>query len=163
MNPSTAVAQTVVGALLRAGVREVVLAPGSRSAALALALHAADEAGRLRLHVRIDERSAGFLALGLAKGSHRPVAVLTTSGTAVANLHPAVLEAAVRGEPDADLGERIHAWVVLREPGAAGAQELIDHTGTLLAGYKRPRAIHFVEELPRNPMGKVVKQRLAAP
>ena len=75
VNPSTAVAQTVVGALLRAGVREVVLAPGSRSAALALALHEADEAGRLRLHVRFDERSAGFLALGLAKGSHRPVAV----------------------------------------------------------------------------------------
>ena len=98
MNPSTAVAQAVVGALLRAGVREVVLAPGSRSAALALALHAADEAGRLRLHVRIDERSAGFLALGLAKGSHRPVAVLTTSGTAVANLHPAVLEAHHVGE-----------------------------------------------------------------
>jgi 2-succinyl-5-enolpyruvyl-6-hydroxy-3-cyclohexene-1-carboxylate synthase len=98
VNPSTAVAQTVVGALLRAGVREVVLAPGSRSAALALALHAADERGRLRMHVRIDERSAGFLALGLAKGSHRPVAVLTTSGTAVANLHAAVLEAHHVGE-----------------------------------------------------------------
>ena len=84
MNPSTAVAHTVVGTLLRTGVREVVLAPGSRSAALALALHAADEAGRLRLHVRIDERSAGFLALGLAKASGRPV--LTTPNSAVMKL-----------------------------------------------------------------------------
>src|SRR5690606_19423176 len=50
-------------------------------------------AGRLTLHVRVDERSAGFLALGLAKVSRVPAAVVTTSGTAVANLHPAVLEA----------------------------------------------------------------------
>ncbi|WP_262850303.1 2-succinyl-5-enolpyruvyl-6-hydroxy-3-cyclohexene-1-carboxylic-acid synthase [Mumia quercus] len=93
MNPSTALGRVLVDELARSGVRDVVLSPGSRSAALALALHAADARGDLRLHVRIDERSAGFLALGLAKGSHRPVAVVTTSGTAAANLHPAVLEA----------------------------------------------------------------------
>jgi 2-succinyl-5-enolpyruvyl-6-hydroxy-3-cyclohexene-1-carboxylate synthase len=75
-----------------------VLAPGSRSAPLALALHSADLAGSIRLHVRIDERTAGFLALGLAKGGHRPVAVVTTSGSAVAHLHPAVLEALHVGE-----------------------------------------------------------------
>ncbi len=75
------------------GVRDVVIAPGSRSAPLALTLDAADECGDLRLHVRIDERSAGFLALGLAVGSRRPVAVVTTSGTAVGNLLPAVMEA----------------------------------------------------------------------
>nr|WP_198424037.1 2-succinyl-5-enolpyruvyl-6-hydroxy-3-cyclohexene-1-carboxylic-acid synthase [Microlunatus antarcticus] len=86
-------AGTLVAALLAGGVREVVLAPGSRSAPLALVLWAADRRGALRLHVRIDERGAGFLALGLAKASGRPVAVVTTSGTAVANLHPAVLEA----------------------------------------------------------------------
>lgn len=86
-------ARTLVAALLAGGVREVVLAPGSRSAPLALVLWAADRDGRLRLHVRVDERGAGFLALGLAKASDRPVAVVTTSGTAVANLHPAVLEA----------------------------------------------------------------------
>jgi 2-succinyl-5-enolpyruvyl-6-hydroxy-3-cyclohexene-1-carboxylate synthase len=93
VNPSTALARVLVDELVRGGVREAVLAPGSRSAPLAFALHAADRAGRLRLHVRIDERSAGFLALGLAKASGRPVPVLTTSGTATANLHPAVLEA----------------------------------------------------------------------
>ncbi len=93
MNPSTALATVLVDELVRNGVREAVLAPGSRSAPIAYALHAADAAGRLRLHVRIDERSAGFLALGLAKGSGLPVPVATTSGTATANLHPAVLEA----------------------------------------------------------------------
>jgi len=80
-------------ALAAAGVRDVVLAPGSRSASLAVALYAADVAGDLRLHVRIDERTAGFLALGLSIGSRRPVAVVTTSGTAVGNLLPAVMEA----------------------------------------------------------------------
>jgi 2-succinyl-5-enolpyruvyl-6-hydroxy-3-cyclohexene-1-carboxylate synthase len=98
MNASTTVATAVVEALRRSGVTDVVLAPGSRSAALALALYDADSMGAVRLHVRIDERTAGFLALGLAKGSHRPVPVVTTSGTAVANLHPAVLEALHVGE-----------------------------------------------------------------
>ena len=99
MSDSADLAAAVVAALRRGGVRDVVLAPGSRSAPLALALHAVDAAGALRLHVRIDERTAGFLALGLAKGSHRPVAVLTTSGSAVTHLHPAVLEAVHVGEP----------------------------------------------------------------
>ncbi len=99
MNPSAEMAVAVLRALRRGGVTDVVLAPGSRSAALAVALHDADEAGLFRLHVRVDERSAGFLALGLTKGQHRPVAVVTTSGSAVANLHPAVLEASHAGEP----------------------------------------------------------------
>ncbi len=80
-------------ALASGGVRDVVLAPGSRSAPLALALYAADAAGDVRLHVRTDERTAGFLALGLSVGSRQPVAVVTTSGTAVGNLLPAVMEA----------------------------------------------------------------------
>ena len=99
MNPSTACAEVIVDELVRHGVRDAVLCPGSRSAPLAFALHAADRAGRLRLHVRVDERSAAFVALGLAKGSGRPVPVVTTSGTAVANLHPAVLEASHSGVP----------------------------------------------------------------
>jgi 2-succinyl-5-enolpyruvyl-6-hydroxy-3-cyclohexene-1-carboxylate synthase len=93
VNPSTAHATVLVDELVRCGVREVVLCPGSRSAPLAYAVQQAERAGRLRLHVRIDERSGGFLALGLARASGRPTVVVTTSGTAVANLHPAVLEA----------------------------------------------------------------------
>ncbi|KGN33885.1 2-succinyl-6-hydroxy-2,4-cyclohexadiene-1-carboxylate synthase [Knoellia sinensis KCTC 19936] len=99
MNPSTALAHVLVDELIRGGVREVVLAPGSRSAPLAYAVQQAEREGRLRLHVRVDERTAGFLALGLAKGSGTPVPVITTSGTAVANLHPAVLEAHHTGVP----------------------------------------------------------------
>jgi 2-succinyl-5-enolpyruvyl-6-hydroxy-3-cyclohexene-1-carboxylate synthase len=95
VNPSTALARTLVDELVRNGVTDAVLAPGSRSAPLAFALHDAD----LRLHVRIDERSAAFLALGLAKASGRPVPVVTTSGTAAANLHPAVVEASYSGVP----------------------------------------------------------------
>lgn len=92
MNPSTAQAMVFVDELVRNGVRHVVLSPGSRNAPLSFALHAAAVDERLTLHVRIDERSAGFLALGLAKAGG-VVAVFCTSGTAVANLHPAVLEA----------------------------------------------------------------------
>lgn len=99
MNPSTALGQVVVDELVRCGVTDAVLCPGSRNAPLSFALHAADAAGRLRLHVRLDERTAAFLALGLAQRSGRPVPVCTTSGTAVANLHPAVLEASYSGVP----------------------------------------------------------------
>ena len=92
MNPSTAQARVVVDELVRGGVRDVVLCPGSRNAPLAFALADADWAGRLRLHVRIDERTAGYLAIGLSLGSGRPVPIAMTSGTAVANLGPAVVE-----------------------------------------------------------------------
>jgi 2-succinyl-5-enolpyruvyl-6-hydroxy-3-cyclohexene-1-carboxylate synthase len=91
---STALATWLVDALVARGVRQVVLCPGSRNAPLSFALAAHPD---LTLHSRIDERTAGFLALGIAKTSHTPVAVVTTSGTAAANLHPAVLEAAHAG------------------------------------------------------------------
>ncbi|MEP9415031.1 2-succinyl-5-enolpyruvyl-6-hydroxy-3-cyclohexene-1-carboxylic-acid synthase [Gordonia sp. VNQ95] len=93
MNPSTLQAHVIVDEMVRGGVREAVLCPGSRNAPLAFALHAADVAGSLRLHVRIDERSAGYLAVGLAASSGRPVPIVMTSGTAVANMSPAVFEA----------------------------------------------------------------------
>jgi 2-succinyl-5-enolpyruvyl-6-hydroxy-3-cyclohexene-1-carboxylate synthase len=99
VNPSTAQAQVLVDELVRCGVTEAVLCPGSRNAPLSFALHRADAAGRLRLHVRIDERTGAFLALGLALRSGRAVPVVCTSGTAAANLHPAVLEAAHAGVP----------------------------------------------------------------
>ena len=93
MNPSTAFGAVLADELARCGLREVVVAPGSRSAPLAMAFDELDRSGRIRLHVRIDERSASFAALGLAKASGRPVAVVCTSGTAAANFHPAVIEA----------------------------------------------------------------------
>ena len=99
MNPATALARALLGELVHQGVRDVVLAPGSRSAPLAFEALRLDRSGRIRLHVRIDERSAGFLALGLAKVSGAPVAVICTSGTALANLAPAVVEASYSAIP----------------------------------------------------------------
>ena len=96
-NASTALATVLLDELVRCGVRDVVLSPGSRSAALAFAADAARD--RIRLHTRLDERTAGFLALGIARTSRRPEVVVTTSGTAVAKLHPAVLEASHAGVP----------------------------------------------------------------
>jgi 2-succinyl-5-enolpyruvyl-6-hydroxy-3-cyclohexene-1-carboxylate synthase len=93
VNPSTTQARVVVDELIRGGVRDVVLCPGSRNAPLAFALQDADRSGRIRLHVRIDERTAGYLAIGLAIAADAPVCVAMTSGTAVANLGPAVVEA----------------------------------------------------------------------
>jgi 2-succinyl-5-enolpyruvyl-6-hydroxy-3-cyclohexene-1-carboxylate synthase len=89
-NPSTRAARAFVEAL---PVAHVVLAPGSRSAPLALAFADRAQAGQITLHVRIDERSAGFLALGLARATGAPVAVVCTSGTAAVNLAPAAMEA----------------------------------------------------------------------
>ncbi len=93
MNASTELAHAVIDVLLDAGVTDLVLAPGSRNAPLAFAAYDAEQAGAIRLHTRIDERTAGFLALGLTKAGRR-AAVMCTSGTAVANLLPAVMEAA---------------------------------------------------------------------
>jgi 2-succinyl-5-enolpyruvyl-6-hydroxy-3-cyclohexene-1-carboxylate synthase len=93
VNPSTAFAAVLTDELVRCGLREAVVAPGSRSAPLAMALHTAAADGRIRLHVRVDERSASFLALGLAKAGGQPVAVICTSGTAAAHFHAAVIEA----------------------------------------------------------------------
>ena len=99
MNPSTAFGRVFADELARCGLREVVIAPGSRSTPLAMAFADLEQQGRLRLHVRIDERSASFAALGLAKAARRPAAVLCTSGTAAANFHPAVIEADESGIP----------------------------------------------------------------
>lgn len=93
VNTSTQLARRIVRQLILSGITDVVLSPGSRNAPISIALYAAAQNELLTLHVRIDERTAGFFALGIAKASLRPVAVLCTSGTAVANYHPAVLEA----------------------------------------------------------------------
>ncbi|MEJ1194105.1 2-succinyl-5-enolpyruvyl-6-hydroxy-3-cyclohexene-1-carboxylic-acid synthase [Pseudarthrobacter sp. CCNWLW207] len=90
---SVEAARIAVSALIDGGVEYVVVSPGSRSAPMAYALAEASAAGKVELLVRIDERSAGFTALGLALSTGSPAAVLTTSGTAVGNLMPAVMEA----------------------------------------------------------------------
>jgi malonyl-CoA/methylmalonyl-CoA synthetase len=76
--------------------------------------------------------------------------------------HPDVREAAVTGEPDADLGERIVAWIVPRPGAVPSADALADHVAKLLTPHKRPRTVHLMDELPRNEMGKVQKRRLQA-
>jgi 2-succinyl-5-enolpyruvyl-6-hydroxy-3-cyclohexene-1-carboxylate synthase len=96
VNPSQALATTLLDEFVRNGVTHAVLAPGSRSAPLALAM-AADE--RVQLHVHFDERSAGFLALGLARATDRPALLVCTSGSAAANFFPAVVEATNDGVP----------------------------------------------------------------
>lgn len=83
----------MVDEFLRCGVTDAVLSPGSRSTPLAIALAAAEARGELTLHVRLDERSAGYLAVGIAKVTGVPPIVVTTSGTAAVNLHPAIVEA----------------------------------------------------------------------
>ena len=76
--------------------------------------------------------------------------------------HPAVAEVAVTAKPDDDLGERIVAWVVTEPGGTATADELETHVANLLTKHKRPREVHFLDELPRNAMGKVMKRELTA-
>ncbi|MDQ1217021.1 2-succinyl-5-enolpyruvyl-6-hydroxy-3-cyclohexene-1-carboxylate synthase [Microbacterium arborescens] len=97
--PATDAAAALLGALVAGGVRHVVLSPGSRSQALALVAAELEQRGLIRLHVRIDERVAGFTALGIGRETRMPAAVVCTSGTAVANLMPAVLEAHHSGVP----------------------------------------------------------------
>ena len=93
MSVSAALARHTVRQLIELGVEDFVLSPGSRNAPLSIALYQASEKGLINLHVRIDERGAAFFALGISKSSGKYVPVVCTSGTAVANYYPAVLEA----------------------------------------------------------------------
>ena len=157
MNTSTAAARAIALTLIQRGLEHVVIAPGSRSAPLTYAFAELADAGLVNTHVRIDERDAAFFGLGLAKGLRRTavteaaeaeaaagetggaagdttprtpglVAVLTTSGTAVANLHPAVLEASYSQIPllilSADRPERLRR---------TGANQTIDRQSHVLS------------------------------
>ncbi|MBD3940327.1 2-succinyl-5-enolpyruvyl-6-hydroxy-3-cyclohexene-1-carboxylic-acid synthase [Microbacterium sp. NEAU-LLC] len=97
--PATDAAAALLGRLVELGVRHVVVSPGSRSQALALVAAEFERRGAIGLHVRLDERVAGFTALGIGRESGMPAAVVCTSGTAVANLLPAALEAHHAGVP----------------------------------------------------------------
>ncbi|MBT8488977.1 MAG: 2-succinyl-5-enolpyruvyl-6-hydroxy-3-cyclohexene-1-carboxylic-acid synthase [Gemmatimonadetes bacterium] len=126
-------ARAFVDELARCGVGEAIVAPGSRSTPLVMAL-AGEE--RIRVRVHLDERSAAFFALGVGKASGRPAAVVTTSGTAVANLLPAVVEASQAGVPllllTADRPHRLRG---------ADANQAIDQVG-IFGSY--PRAFHEI-------------------
>ena len=99
VNNSTSLARVVVRQIIEAGITDVVISPGSRNAPLSLAFFAASQEGLIKIHVRVDERTAAFFALGIIKSTGRPVPVVCTSGTAVANYHPAVLEASHTNAP----------------------------------------------------------------
>jgi 2-succinyl-5-enolpyruvyl-6-hydroxy-3-cyclohexene-1-carboxylate synthase len=156
VSQSIACAQAVLGQLLAQGVTDLVLAPGSRSAPLALVADAAARAGLLRLHVRVDERGAGFLALGLAKASGRCVPVVTTSGTAVGNLLPAVMEAAHSAVPLLVLSADRPAALV--GTGANQTTEQLD----LFAGFLRYRGRVSSTAAPASWAAQAARAALAA-
>ncbi len=139
-NPSTALATVVVDELARNGVTHVVLAPGSRSAPLAFA--AAAHPGVV-VHTEIDERSAGFLAVGMGRETGRPAAVLTTSGTAAVNLHPSVVEADLGRVPllvlTADRPPELHD---------VGANQTIDQRHLFGGSVRWEGALGPAEDLP---------------
>src|SRR5438132_960590 len=118
---TTSFARTLVDEWVRSGLTHAVVSPGSRNAPLVLAL-ARD--GRLRVDVVLDERSAAFRALGVGLASARPAIVCCTSGTAAANLHPAVIEAHHARVPllacTADRPAELRGW---------GAGQTIDQAG----------------------------------
>ncbi|WP_182354415.1 2-succinyl-5-enolpyruvyl-6-hydroxy-3-cyclohexene-1-carboxylic-acid synthase [Flaviflexus huanghaiensis] len=126
---SQAGAAATLRTLLGIGVRRFVLCPGSRSAPLAYALRELEILGAISLHVETDERSGGFVALGLSKASGEPTVIVTTSGTAVANLHPALAEAYHSGIPliavTADRPARMRG---------SGANQTTDQVGLLGPG-----------------------------
>nr|WP_221189575.1 2-succinyl-5-enolpyruvyl-6-hydroxy-3-cyclohexene-1-carboxylic-acid synthase [Microbacterium proteolyticum] len=97
--PATDAAAALLAGFVSRGVRHIVVSPGSRSQALALVAAELERAGLIQLHVRIDERVAGFTALGIGRETGTPAVVVCTSGTAVANLLPAALEAHHAGVP----------------------------------------------------------------
>lgn len=97
--PATDAAAALLGRLVELGVRHIVVSPGSRSQALALVAAELEARGAAAVHVRVDERVAGFTALGIGRESGMPAVVICTSGTAVANLLPAALEAHHAGVP----------------------------------------------------------------
>ncbi|WP_308471375.1 2-succinyl-5-enolpyruvyl-6-hydroxy-3-cyclohexene-1-carboxylic-acid synthase [Pseudoclavibacter sp. RFBJ3] len=151
-NPAVDFSLEFLGSLVRFGVTDLVVCPGSRSQALALVAAELERIGAVRLHVRIDERSAGFFALGLAAETARTVPVITTSGTAVANLLPAMLEA-------------FHAGVPLVAVTADRPEELLGigaNQATTQPGIFGPNIVHEAVDAPTGaPAESAEAERLA--
>lgn len=99
VSESTTLARVIVRQIIESGITDAVLSPGSRNAPLSIALYEAQKQGLINLHIKIDERGAAFFALGITKSTQRPVPIVCTSGTAVANYHPAVLESSHSNAP----------------------------------------------------------------
>lgn len=124
--------QTLIAGFVAAGVADAVISPGSRSTPLALAIL---RQSRITSHVAVDERSAAFFGLGLAKASRRPVLLLATSGTAPANWFPAIVEASLSGVPmiliSADRPPELQACganQTIHQPGMFGAHVRASHS-----------------------------------
>lgn len=140
---------TFVQQLIASGVEEVVISPGSRSTPLALAIA---EHPLLNAYINIDERSAGFFALGMAKRKQKPVALLCTSGTAAANYYPAVIEAHYARVPLIILtADRPHE---LRDVGAPQAINQIELYGKYVKWFTdapipedRPKILHYIKRV----------------
>ncbi|MBY0097207.1 2-succinyl-5-enolpyruvyl-6-hydroxy-3-cyclohexene-1-carboxylic-acid synthase [Mesobacillus maritimus] len=116
----TAYIAAFVAELVHAGVKDIVISPGSRSTPIALVMA---EHPELNLHIHVDERSAAFFGLGIAKATKKPVAILCTSGTAAANYYPAIIEATISRVPLMVLtADRPHE---LRDVGAPQAIDQI--------------------------------------
>jgi 2-succinyl-5-enolpyruvyl-6-hydroxy-3-cyclohexene-1-carboxylate synthase len=145
-SPATDFSLALFDEYLALGLRDVVVSPGSRSQALALVAAEYERRGLLRLRVRIDERVGGFLALGLAVETATPVLIITTSGTAVANLHPAVLEAHHSGVPLIVLSADRPA-----ELRGIGSNQTANQTGIFGAAITRAWEV----EAPRGDSGEV--------
>lgn len=119
-------AQLVLSRLVALGIEHVILCPGSRSAPLAYGLAELERAGAITLHVETDERVAAFVALGIGRASGIPAPVVTTSGSAVANLHPAAVEAYHSGVPFIALTADRPEWM-----RGSGANQTTNQVGIL--------------------------------
>ena len=154
--PATVFAARLIASFIDRGVRDLVVCPGSRSQALALAAAEAERLDLARLHVRTDERSAAFFALGIARETGMPAPVIVTSGTAVANLMPAALEAHAARVPlvllTADRPAEAHGVRTSQTTRQAGlfdgfarysaetAPPVLSGGGSVVAGVERVRA-----------------------
>ncbi|MCP3762411.1 2-succinyl-5-enolpyruvyl-6-hydroxy-3-cyclohexene-1-carboxylic-acid synthase [Domibacillus sp. A3M-37] len=150
-----------IDSLVRSGVKVAVISPGSRSTPMALLM---EEHPRLRTFIQVDERSAGFFALGLAKASQNPVALLCTSGTAAANYMPAVAEAKISRVPLIVLtSDRPPELRDVGAPQTIDQLHLYGHTAKWFAEMAMPEAAETTLQYVRTQGARAVFESLTAP